>query len=188
MDTVFSLSYPEYCVSTLLQDSFPRKEGFSVFIPLSRQEPGIDVVLMHRNRLQTKAATIQIKASRTYEGWDSDTAKNRRFRYYTWFNTFAVSNRADWYLLVGIWPPRGGRTKKVGFRWQHMVLAFTRNEMTRFLKTIKTRGGNPDSMFEFAFDEPTRVFQGRGDPRRRFREYSHWLFQNRIAEIQRSLG
>ena len=147
-----------------------------MFIPLSRQEPGIDVMLMRRSRGKTKTTTIQIKASRTYEGWDSDTAKSRRFRYYTWFNTFAVSERADWYLLVGTWPPTDGRTKKVGFRWQHMVLAFTRAEMWSFLKSVKTCGGKLDSKFAFGFDEATRVFQTRGDPHRRVKAYSPRLF------------
>ena len=185
---LFTLSYPEYWVSTLLQRSFPKKEGFSVFIPISRQEEGIDVVLMRRLGGKSKVATIQIKASRTYEKWNSVTAKNDRYTYDTWFNTFTVSERADWYLLVGIWPPKEGRTKKTGFRWQHLVLAFTRAEMASFLRSVRTRGGKPDSKFDFGFDDAMRVFQTRGDSRRRFNEFTHRLFENRTTEMRQGLS
>jgi len=58
MDAIFTLPYTEYVVATYLQ----KKEGYSVQIPLSRQQKGIDLLVCS---LQSrKAASIQVKSSR----------------------------------------------------------------------------------------------------------------------------
>ncbi len=65
MEPVFTLPYPEFCVAQRLHKLFPTAEGYSLFVPLSRQEKGVDLMLAHRGG-RTRAVTIQIKSSRTY--------------------------------------------------------------------------------------------------------------------------
>jgi hypothetical protein len=68
MDPVFTLQWPEYVVCERLQKLCPRSEGYSTYIPVSRQEKGVDLTLLHRSSGKRRAITIQVKASRTYMG------------------------------------------------------------------------------------------------------------------------
>ena len=65
MEPVFTLQWPEFVVAERLQSLLPRKDGYSVFIPLSRQEKGIDLAVLHRSANgRTTAKTFQVKADR----------------------------------------------------------------------------------------------------------------------------
>src|SRR5208282_4197151 len=46
MEPVFTLQWPEFVVAQRLQEYLPRKEGYSVLVPLSRQEEGIDLAVL----------------------------------------------------------------------------------------------------------------------------------------------
>jgi hypothetical protein len=50
MDPIIALPYSEWVVAQQLTKSFPVREGYSVFAPLSRQEKGVDLVLVQRQR------------------------------------------------------------------------------------------------------------------------------------------
>jgi hypothetical protein len=67
MEPVFTLQWPEFVIAQRLQTLLPRKDGYSVLVPLSRQEKGIDLAVLHRTGTGTSVTTtIQVKASRTY--------------------------------------------------------------------------------------------------------------------------
>src|SRR2546421_8558263 len=85
MDPVFTLQWPEFVVAHRLQQRLPKKDGYSVLIPLSRQEKGIDLAILKKLGGAHRTITIQIKASRTYPHPPPKRAATRRFLHYTWF-------------------------------------------------------------------------------------------------------
>ena len=67
MDPVFTLQWPEFLLANRLQRTLTKSQGYSLLIPVSRQEKGFDLAVI-RNRPNgiSRVATIQIKASRAY--------------------------------------------------------------------------------------------------------------------------
>jgi len=63
MESIFTLPYSKYKVAEELQKKLPKKDGYSVLIPISRQQKGFDLMLF--NYKTSKHITIQIKASRS---------------------------------------------------------------------------------------------------------------------------
>lgn len=64
MDAAFTTTYSEHAVAEELSRYLKKKDGFAIPIPLSRQQKGFDLLVYSSNR--RNAATIQIKASRSY--------------------------------------------------------------------------------------------------------------------------
>ena len=62
--STFTIPFPEYDIADILQRKFPKKENFSVSIPLSRQQKFYDLLLV--NGKNKKILTIQVKSSRTF--------------------------------------------------------------------------------------------------------------------------
>jgi hypothetical protein len=56
MDPVFTLQYPEFIVAQRLASLLPATQGFSLYVPLSRQEKGVDLIVARRSGRVTKAA------------------------------------------------------------------------------------------------------------------------------------
>lgn len=189
MDPVFTLQWSEFLLAHRLQQFFPKKQGYSVLIPLSRQEKAIDLVLMQRAKDHHRVVTVQVKASRTYSHKPPKRATTRRFHFYTWFKRFKIQDDADFYLLFGLYAPDTSRTKRVTKSWYlDCTLLFTREEMIKLLLDCKTVKGQPDSMFGFGFDTPERIFQTRGVSDRSLPDFSKYLFEKRISLIRRKLG
>ena len=63
MEPVFTLPYPEFCVAQQLTKHFPRRRGYSLYVPASRQEPGVDLLLARRRAGRAKVACIQVKGT-----------------------------------------------------------------------------------------------------------------------------
>jgi hypothetical protein len=160
MDPVFTLRWPEFVVAHRLQQRLPKKDGYSLLIPLSRQEKGVDLAILKKFGGAHRTITIQIKASRTYPHRPPKrAAATRRFLHYTWFRRFDVPADADFILLLGMYAPDQGRTKSVTTNWyRDCTLLFTRDEMREFMISCLTVDGQPDQMFGFGFDDPTAVF------------------------------
>lgn len=59
--------------------------------------------------------------------------------------------------------------------------------MRQFLRGVKTVSGEPDKMFGFGFDDPNAMYQTRGDPHRRFLEFSDHLLERRVGALRRFL-
>ena len=190
MDPVFTVQWPEFLLANRLQNKLLKKDGYSVFIPISRQEKAIDLAILKKNKNgQSSVGTIQVKASRTYTPEPPKRDNTKRYLYYTWFNRFDVSQETDFFLLFGLYAPDAGRTKKVNAKWyRDCSLLFTNREMKDFIANCLTVKGTPDKMFGFGFDHPTQVFQTRGDKDRNRRDYSDYLLDNRIGEIKKYLN
>jgi hypothetical protein len=187
MEPVFALPYSEYLAANLLSRHFKTKAGYSLFVPTSRQEQGIDLLLTKRVDGLLKSASFQVKSSRTYSPMPPKrrVSKVVKYSYYTWFNAFVVPTQADFFLLVGIYPPEENRTRKVKYSWwDAAVLLFTQAEMREFMAQVKTRKGDPDKMFGFGFDTPAKIILTRGDQERTMQDYSSHLFQSRIQVIE----
>ena len=93
MEAIFTLSYPEYTVATYLQQHFKKSEGYSVSIPMSRQQKGFDLLMYN---LKTKrAASFQVKSSRTWPPKKPDEG----FQYSAWFSRFEISENVDFYVF-----------------------------------------------------------------------------------------
>ncbi|MCG2679881.1 MAG: hypothetical protein L6455_07930 [Kiritimatiellae bacterium] len=187
MDPVFTLQWPEFVVAQKLQKLLPRKEGYSVLIPLSRQEKGIDLAVLHRGgKGVTETITIQVKASRTYLHPAPKRKETIRFRFNTWFNRFDVPDRADYVILFGMYAPDLGKTTKVSAAWyKDCSLIFTREEMQHLLGNCKTVGGKSDRMFGFGFNDMSHIILTRGDMNRSGRDFSKYLLEHRITELMK---
>src|SRR5262245_8479803 len=190
MDPVFTLQWPEFILANRLQRLLPRREGFSVLIPTSRQEKGIDLAVVRKGvNGKSRVVTFQIKASRTYAQAAPKRTTRERFRFHTWFNRFDVPPEADFFLLFGLYAPDAARTKRVGPEWyRDCTLLLTQDEMKHFMASCLTVGGTPDKMFGFGFSDETRVVQTRGDKNRSFKDFTGWLLDNRVQLLKETLG
>jgi hypothetical protein len=185
MEPVFTLQWPEFVVAQRLQSLLPRKDGYSVLVPLSRQEKGIDLAVLHRTPSgASNTITFQVKASRTYLHAPAKRKDTVRFRFNTWFNRFDVPDLADFVILFGMYAPDLGKTTKVSANWyEHCSLIFTRDEMRQFMANCKTVSGTPDRMFGFGFNDMSRIIMTRGDMNRSGKDYSDHLLERRITEL-----
>ena len=189
MDPVFTLQWPEFVVAERLRKLLPAKNGYSVLIPLSRQEKGIDLVLLRRNESgQSFVITIQVKASRTYLPPAPKRENTIRYKYYTWFNRFDVPARADFIILFGMYAPDLSRTRRISSKWyRDCSLLFTREEMCNFMKNCKTTKGKPNRMFGFGFHDLSSIILTRGDMSRAQKDFAAFLLDKRINKIKKRL-
>lgn len=190
MDPIFTIQWPEFLLANRLQRLLPRSEGFSVFVPVSRQKKGIDLAIIRKQpQLATKVATIQVKASRTYSPNPPKRKSTKRFRFYTWFNRFLVPDEADFFLLIGMYAPDAARTTRVSADWyKDCTLLFTSKEMKHFMSSCLTVKGKEDKMFGFGFDDEQKVVQTRGDRNRGSIDFTDRLLANRIGLLREKLG
>ncbi len=186
MEPVFTLQWPEFVVAQRLQSLLPRRDGYSILVPLSRQEKGIDLAVLHRSGNDiSETTTIQVKASRTYSQ-PPKREETIRFQFYTWFNRFDVPDRADFVILIGMYAPDTGRTTRVSAKWyKDCSLLFTKEEMLTFLADCKTRGGKPDRMFGFGFNDLSKIILTRGDMNRSGRDFAKHLLEHKISELKK---
>ncbi len=191
MDPIFTLHWPEFILSNRLQKLLPKSQGYSVFVPASRQEKGIDLAIVKKKTNgRSRVVTLQIKASRTYaQKVPKRKSKKEHFRFHTWFNRFDVPKEADFFLLFGMFAPDASRTKRVGVEWyRDCTLLFTQKEMKELMAKCRTVAGTPDKMFGFGFSDETRVVQTRGDRSRKFQNFTGRLLDNRGRVLKRALG
>jgi hypothetical protein len=189
LDPVYTIPYGEFCVAQQLSKLLPRSAGYSIYAPISRQEPGVDLILARRTRSRTNTATIQVKASRTYSRPRVTERTKRHYRYHTWYNNFDCPEQADFFCLIALYPAVDAAQKReLGSWWAPQIMLFTQTEMRRFLKSVRTMGGRRDRMFGFGFNTPGEAVQIRGDLKRRFRDYSAHIIENRLPKIRRFLG
>lgn len=147
-------------------------------LALVRKEPGG----------KSRVALVQVKASRTYSPEPPKRSTTRRYRFYTWFNRFAPSPDADFFLLLGMYAPDPARTKPINATWyKHCTLLFTRGEMQDLMLRCLTVGGKPDRMFGFGFDTEAKIVQTRGDKDRQFKDFTPFLLDRRSSLLVRHL-
>jgi hypothetical protein len=189
MDPIFTLPWTEFSMAKVLSKHFKKKDGYTLLVPLSREEKGIDLVLLKKaNNGESKAVTLQVKASRTYESERPKRETTQRFKYHTWFNKFEVSDWADYYLLVGhfVDTPDFGKSKSGHETWyRDCTLLFNNREMRSFISSLKTVKGKPEGKFGFGFDSVKKVCQTRGDETRSLKDFTGHLLDNRFKDIER---
>ena len=182
MEPILTLPYSEWLVAEVLMRAFPSREGYSVYAPLSRQEKEVDLLLTHRARGTSRAAALQIKYSRAYE-----QGPRAPFRFVMWFRSFPVGDRADFFVLAGLYPNIvGSGASKRESSWLRLLLILGRQEMAELVGNLRTRSGNPDRMFYLAFDAPDRVTLTRGAADHR--DFTSFAFANRISLLRNFLG
>jgi hypothetical protein len=193
VEPVFTLPYPEFGVAQQLARQLPASKGYSIYAPVSRQQPGIDLVLARRLGNRVKVACIQVKSSRTYSRRHLRipvTPRTKRlFLYDTWFKNFECPPQADFFCLVTLYPAVDQRERReLGTWWAPQILLFKSGEMRRFLRSVKTVSGKNDRMFGFGFNNSEESFQTRGDMRRRYRSFAHHLLQARLGMLREFLS
>ena len=190
MEPIFTLPYPEFCVAQRLARWLPASRGYSLYAPVSRQQPGVDLVLARRRGSKVGVACIQVKSSRTYSRRTAPTARTRRpFRYDTWFNNFECPPQADFFCLVALYPALDAAQKReLGTWWAPQILLFSQAEMRRFLRGVRTVAGKPDRMFGFGFNDPSEAVQTRGDSARRYRDFSDHLLPRSLSRLRKFLS
>ena len=187
MEPIFTLPYPEFCVAQQLARWLPASRGYSLYAPVSRQQPGVDLFLARRRGSKVGVACIQVKSSRTYSRATAPTARTRRpFRYDTWFNNFECPPQADFFCLVALYPALDAAQKReLGTWWAPQILLFSQAEMRRFLRGVRTVAGKPDRMFGFGFNDPSEAVQTRGDSARRHRDFSDHLLPRSLDRLRK---
>jgi len=189
MDPVFTIQWPEFILANRLKKLLPKSKGYSVLVPTSRQEKGIDLAIVRKQANgHSRVVTLQIKSSRTYaQTAPKRKTKNERLRFHTWFNRFKVPKEADFFLLFGMYAPDAARTRRVGVEWyRDCTLLFTQKEMKAFMSQCRTVGGSRDKMFGFGFNDETRVVQTRGSRARK--DFTGRLLDKRAHLLKRALG
>ncbi len=63
MDAIFTLPYSEYAAANMLAEHFKPSNGYSVFVPASRAEKGVDLLLVKRSTEHVKTLAFQVKAT-----------------------------------------------------------------------------------------------------------------------------
>ncbi len=182
MDAFFTLPYSEACVIDEIQHSFAKKEGYSVYIPVSRQEKAVDFILINQNT--TKTARFQVKSSRNYDG--NMDKKNPDYRYNMWFNNFIgkyQKGAADFYILFGLYPVYNTDSKITSKlqSWKRMVLCIPDKDMGSILKKVLTKTtGKPDKFFGISFNKVEDIWGTRGFKNQT--KFEQYLLKDRVCE------
>jgi|SRR3989338_1881687 len=179
--STFTIPFPEYDIANILQKEFPKKDNFSVAIPLSRQQKFYDLLLI--NGESKKSVTIQVKSSRTYLG-----SEKSEYQYYSWLNYFDIKdNYSDFYFVYMTYPlfdknftPRA--------KWNRKILVFNQKEMSNLLSNVKTKAGKQERFFSFGFNVTDgKIYGARGFGHLDNKEFSMNLIESKIDEIRKCL-
>jgi hypothetical protein len=186
MDPVFSLPYSEYVVAERLRNQFTKANGYSIYIPVSRQEKGVDLALIRNTKSERKISTFQIKASRTYFGEPPKRKTTpERFKFYTWFNRFEPNPRADLFIIIGFFPLAEAMTRKKGTStYGDCSLLFTYQEIKELLDNCRTVKGGADKMFGFGFNDLDAIVYTRGDSLRSNKDFVEFRLDKRFKIIE----
>ncbi len=188
MDAIFTIPYGEFAAADKLIKLATQYKKVSAFVPASRQEKGIDLILYSDASAKNEFMTVQVKQSRTY--YDNKVIKVSGKKVpvtgYLWFNRFDVPDNADWFLLVGtrvVHPKAWDKAALTDVAWDPLILAFSNTEMKAFMANVKQRT-NPskdDKMFGFHYDDNGRVYQVRGCAVNQ--DVTDCLLENRMPDI-----
>jgi hypothetical protein len=181
METIFHLPFAEFEAISQFGKALQKKHGFGLFIPVSRQQQGIDFLVLNNHSRRT--LRVQVKSSRVY-AWD--TPPYNRF----WYNNFATRYRkgvADLYAFTALYPvyETGHHVRERRRFWRTSVLVFTDSEMGRLLLKIRSKSGKVDRFFQFGFDVETEIKITRG--KLAGRDLTHHLLGNRVEMLTKML-
>jgi hypothetical protein len=181
MEPVFHLPFAEFEAISQFGQSLKKQEGFGVFIPVSRQQQGIDFLVL--NTRSGRSLRVQVKSSRVYV-WDAPPY--HRF----WYNNFASRYKkgiADVYVFTALYPvyETGHHVRERRRFWRTSVLVFTDREMGALLPRIRSKSGKVDRFFQFGFDVETNIKVTRG--RLAGLDLTTHLLENRVHMLKKML-
>ena len=150
----------------MLNKNKTKYKEYSVFVPLSRQQKGIDLILYKNG--SPKIATIQVKYSRSYAG--SKPKGHIRTNFLT-YNTFSINDeaKADFYLILGNYLAteeqfdynKGFALNMVDYKL--IVLLYTYEEMKEELSKVRqVKTEKQDSRFSYRFRDEQDIEMDRG--------------------------
>ena len=175
----FSIQYPAYHIAGILQNDFPKRDDFSVSIPLSRQRKYYDLLLHKAD--SKKCLAIQVESSRTYV---NTNAADSDYHYTAWLNNFPHNSYSGFYLIFIPFPLFDSNTFRRRAGQGLHILVFDTNEMQTLLSNIKiTKKGTPDKFFYFGFNiNDNRIFGTRGFENSG-QEFTSNLYPNKLNQI-----
>ena len=166
MEPIFTLPYSEYAVVNEFSKHFRKKDGFSIYVPASRQEKGVDFLLHYSSK--NTCLRFQVKSSRAYINDNQHSLAKGALKYHLWFNNFInryQANQSDFYVLFGLYPSyvvEKSIDSKRSF-WRSLTLSFTDNEMKQLLEQVKTKKEKKqDCFYGIGFDSPKAIYGTRG--------------------------
>jgi len=189
MDPIFTLPYSEYAVVEAFTKQLSKKHGFSVYVPVSRQEKGVDFLVY--NSKQQKSLRFQVKSSRSYVNYNKKSLSKGHLKYTLWFNNFReryVVGEADYYILFGLYSDYTVDNQIAAKKsiWCPLILCFNDKEMEALLDSVLTKKeSKPDRFFYIAFDSPDQVYGTRGFSTRR--DLSGYLLDRQMPNIIKEL-
>src|SRR6266542_1455859 len=130
MEAQFSLPYSEYQTIAMLSKVLPKREGYAFFVPVSRQQASVDLMILHARSGKTLRG--QVKSSKHF-----DWSKSPTLRF--WYPNFRRSYRpgaADVFFLLGTYPllEEGKNVRHSHAHWQHLILVLSDPEMRNILE------------------------------------------------------
>lgn len=192
MDGIFNLPYSEFEVINVMQRLLKKSDGYSVYVPVSRQQKGIDFIVHNFNT--NKLLRFQVKSSRTYihEAKELKNGKIKRpkYKYNLWLNNFIdkyEKGRCDYYILFGLYPVYSPEKNIKDKFWKSILLCYNENEMLEILEKIKTKKEEKtDRFFSYGFNTGNEIFNERG-LKEDINATAHML-KNKISQIKLDLG
>ena len=177
--STFTIPFPEYDIADIIQKEFPKKENFSVAIPISRQQKFYDLLLVKGE--SKRSVTIQVKSSRTYLA--NDKAEHQ---FFSWLNHFDIKdNYSDFYFIYMTFP-LFDKNFKPRAKWDRKILVFNQKEMVKILDNVKTKGGKPERFFSFGFDADGKAIAGqRGFSHLPKKNFAKNLLENKLEDIRK---
>ena len=187
MDGIFTLPYSEFEIVNKFQGIFKKKDGYSVYIPVSRQEKDVDFILTKSG--SEKIARFQVKSSRTYiheiKILKSGKEKIPEFKYNLWFNNFRAKYQmksADFYILFGLYPIYSTQKGINSDFWKSIIVCLPDRVMNDTLQDVLTkRERKPDRFLGLSFNNPHEIIGTRGFIENK--SFSQYLIDNQIDRI-----
>ena len=189
MDPVFTLPYSEYAVLDKITRHLGKKDGFSIYVPASRQEKGVDFLVHNSNN--NRSLRFQVKSSRSYVDDNQSSLDKGHVKYTLWFNNFRkrYSPRiADYYILFGLYPNYSVKSSISSRRqfWRPLILCIPDAKMGSLLDAVLTKKEKkPDRFFYIGFDSPKQVYGTRGFPTRQ--DLTEYLLDRQMPNIKEKL-
>jgi hypothetical protein len=191
MDGIFNLPYSEFEVINVIQRFLKKSDGYSAYVPVSRQQKGIDFIVHNSNT--NKILRFQVKSSRTYIHEAKELKKGKikppKYKYNLWLNNFIdkyEKGHCDYYILFGLYPVYSTEINIKDEFWKSILLCYDEKEMIEILEKIKTKKENKtDRFFSYGFNSGNEIFNERG-LKEDINATDH-LLKNKITKIKLDL-
>mgnify|MGYP001405707045 CR=1 FL=1 len=186
MNPQFNLPYEEYFAAEEIKKLIGKEyKNISIFIPMSRQEKGIDFILFNKDT--KKILSMQVKSSRTYL---AKTQLTNRL----WFNSFTPDPAADIFLLVGTYPKTKVDPKNINaiknIKWDSVLFLFNYKEMIDFIDNVRLKKTpeKHDRYYGFGFDSSDKIIGTRGGAKIEGIDFSDHLLKNKLLMLKQMLS